>query len=279
MKLKNRGTQTANGVRVRGFHCRPSAGAIWSTGVQAMTTEMIDVGTVRGKNREEKIVGPFEWMPIDGRGHDCLFMVASSNQDPTNISSLTDEEMVPTWRLIPNDNNVAQRSVQVVPATSPQALITALRGASLWIENPDCTVASMRVKYRLPEVLADKGWKVVASNRDDEPFDLEPDVQEQTMLSVTAGDDFDPGEIEAATDRDIVVLVLADDGLVGGMTYRLDPTFSDTEETGVLIDSELIKGISLGDRVKSVKIRKIAPGAESQAAGPLRLNVDIELDN
>ena len=264
VKLKNRGTQTANGVRVHGFHCRPSAGAIWSTGVQAMTTAMIDVGTVRGKNREEKIVGPFEWTPtINGRGHDSLFMVASSNRDPSNTSSLTDEEIVATWRLIPNDNNVAQRSVQVVPATSPQALINALSGASLWIQNPGRTVASMRVEYRLPEVLANKGWQVTASNHDDEPFDLAPGVQEQTMLSVTAGDDFDPGEIKATTDRDIVVLVLADDGLVGGMTYRLDPTFSDTEETGVSIDSELIKGISLGDRrVKSVKIRKVSVDIE-----------------
>ena len=261
VKLKNRGTQTAYGVRVHGFHCRPSAGIRWPTDIQRMTTAVIDVGTVQGNNREEKIVGPFEWTPTaNGRGHDCMFMVASSNQDPSNTSSLTGEEIMATWRLVPNDNNVAQRSVQVVPATSPQALITALSGAGFWIQNPSLTDVSMRLKFRLPDVLWTKGWRVGALNHDEKPFDLAPGVQQEIKLSVTVGDDFDPTEIEATNDRDVLLEVLADDGLVGGMTYRLNPTLSDTEEAGVSIDAnESKKGLSLGDRwVKSLKIRKMS---------------------
>ena len=261
VKLRNRGTQTANGVKVHGFHCRPSAGISWPTGVQAMTTAMIDIGTLQGNNREEKSVGPFEWTPTaNGHGHDCLFMVASSNQDPSNTSSLTDEEIMATWRLVPNDNNVAQRSVQVVPATSPQALVSALSGVGLWIQNPSLTGVSMRLEFRLPDVLSNKGWWVGALNHDDEPFYLAPGVQQEIKLSVTAGDDFDPMEIEVTNDRDVLVLVLADDGLVGGMTYRLNPTLSDTEEARASIDAnELIKGFSLGDRwVNSLKIRKVS---------------------
>ena len=226
VKLRNRGTKTAHGVRVRGYHCRPTAGVTWPTDLQAMTTPMIDVvGTVWGKNREERIVGAFEWMPTtNGRGHDCLFMVASSNQDPSNTSSLTDSETIPTWRLVPNDNNVAQRSVHVVPAASSQALLAALNAATLWVRNPGRTDASMRFEFQLPQVLADNGWLIGAASPAEGRFPLAPGAQEETRISVTPGADFDPREIKAASDRDILVMVLADDGLVGGVTYRLDPT-------------------------------------------------------
>ena len=232
VKLKNRGTQTACGVTVHAFHCRPTAGVSWPTGVQAATTPMIYVEPVQGDNSEEKIVGPFKWTPTaNGRGHDCLFMVASSDQDPSNVSSLTAEEIMATWRLVPNDNNVAQRSVHVVPAKSRHALRNALDGASLWIRNPSLTVASMRLNFRLPDALVNKRWRLGVSNHDHETFDLPPGVEEETKLRVTAGDDFKPAEIVGC--RDIVVEVLADDGLVGGITYRLNTNGPDTEESAV----------------------------------------------
>ena len=224
VKVKNRGTRSAHGVKVHGFHCRPSAGVSWPTGVRAMTTAMIDVGTVPDESSQEPIVGPFEWTPTtDGRGYDCMFMVVSSNQDASNISSLTHEESIPTWRLVPHDNNIVQRSVHVVPATSSQALLAALNGASLWVRNPGLTDASMRLDYRLPRVLASKCWRVAVSDLDEQPFVLAAGAEEEVKLSFTAGDDFDPCDIKSS-DRDIVVRVLADDCVVGGMTYRLDPT-------------------------------------------------------
>ena len=233
VKVKNRGTQTACGVTVHAFHCRPTAGVSWPTCVKAATTPMIYVEPVQGDNSEERIVGPFKWTPTaNGRGHDCIFMVVSSDQDPSNIDSLTAEEVMATWRLVPNDNNVAQRSLHVVPAGSPQALMTALDGASLWIRNPSLTVASMRLNFRLPDALVNKCWRLEVSNHDHKTFDLAPGAEEEITLRVTAGDDFKPTEIKAGC-RDIVVEVLADDGLVGGITYRLNPNGSDTEETGI----------------------------------------------
>lgn len=43
VRIKNRGTQTANNVIVSGFHCRPSAGLTWPDDWQAMTTASINV--------------------------------------------------------------------------------------------------------------------------------------------------------------------------------------------------------------------------------------------
>ena len=241
VKVKNRGTRCAHGVKVHGFNCRPSAGVSWPTGVRPMTTAMIEVGTVKGKRCEEMIVGPFEWTPTtEGNGHDSVFMVVSSNQDASNTSILTHEESIAMWRLVPNDNNIAQRSVHFVPATSPEALLAALNGASLWVRNSGLTDASMRLDYQLPKVLEGKGWRVAASNFDEQPFVLAPGAEQEVKLSVTADDDFDPCDIKAATGRDIRVLVLADDGLVGGVTYRLDPTHADLDKDGVSVDSELI---------------------------------------
>lgn len=229
VKLQNRGMKTAHGVKVHGFHCRPSAGVSWPTGVQAMTKAMIDVGDV--KRNKKEIVGPFEWTPTDGRGHDCLFMVASSNQDPSNISRLSDEETIAAWRLVPNDNNIAQRSLHVVPAKSPEAVRGTLNGASLWVRNPGRTHAIMRLEFRLPQILEDNKWCVTASDLDQGWLVLAPGEEAEMKITV-CGADFDPWKIDAC-DRDIVVLVLADDGLVGGITYRLDPTLADAVETDV----------------------------------------------
>ena len=42
-------------------------------------------------------------------------------------------------------------------------------------------------------------------------------------IKLHPGKDFTPEDVKAAKDRDIRIDVLANDNLVGGMTYRLDP--------------------------------------------------------
>lgn len=86
VKVKNRGTQTAQNVVVKGYHTKPGAGLLWPGDFEAFTTPQVAVGTVGPNDGEEVLVGPFEWtlnldpairMPINhgkgGRGkRDCI---------------------------------------------------------------------------------------------------------------------------------------------------------------------------------------------------------------
>ena len=83
VRIKNRGTTTAKNVRVKGYHCKPSAGVSWPNDLQPMATAEIVVGSLLGNNAQEKIVGPFEWVPINNAwGHDCMFMIVSRQARP-----------------------------------------------------------------------------------------------------------------------------------------------------------------------------------------------------
>ena len=45
-------------------------------------------------------------------------MVVSAAGDPSNIDNYTAADAIPNWRLVPNDNNIAQRNTSV--ATKPK---------------------------------------------------------------------------------------------------------------------------------------------------------------
>jgi len=116
VKIKNRGTAVANNVIVRGYHCKPLAGVLWPNDLQPMTTPELSAGTLQPNNTEEKIVGPFEWTPVKNAwGHDSMLMIVSATSDPSNVDNLIAGEVVEDWRLVPNDNNIAQRNVKLAP--------------------------------------------------------------------------------------------------------------------------------------------------------------------
>jgi len=37
-------------------------------------------------------------------------MVVSAAGDPSNLDNFTSADAIPNWRLVPNDNNIAQRN-------------------------------------------------------------------------------------------------------------------------------------------------------------------------
>ena len=39
----------------------------------------------------------------------------SAAGDPSNVDNFTASETIPEWRLVPNDNNIGQRNVTVLP--------------------------------------------------------------------------------------------------------------------------------------------------------------------
>lgn len=122
VRVKNRGTTLAQNVKVRGFHLRPGRAAIWPTDFQPLTTADLAVGTLSPNNQQEKVVGPFAWVPAaDALGRDSLLMIVSANNDQSNIDHLTTGESIPDWRLVPNDNNIGMRTVVPVSGESEQS--------------------------------------------------------------------------------------------------------------------------------------------------------------
>ena len=119
VKIKNRGTEIANNVRVRGYHSKPGAGLLLPDDIQPLTTAELPAGTLAANNTEEKIIGPFEWIPeINANGFDSVFMVVYADNDASNLDNLTVGETIPDWRLVPNDNNIGQRNIVPVQGIS-----------------------------------------------------------------------------------------------------------------------------------------------------------------
>jgi zinc metalloprotease ZmpB len=225
VKIKNRGTQTANNVKVRGYHCRPSAGLLWPTELQAMTTAEISVGTLSGNNTEEKIIGPLQWTPvINAYGHDCMLMIVSADDDPSNIDNFTIGEVIPEWRLVPNDNNVGQRNVMPVPGGGGmEGLLRGLDGYSFWVGNPNLKTSTIELRVQLPEFLTATGWSMSFIGISNNLFELRSGKQQEVFMNLKPGKDFDKFQVEKAANTDIQISVFADDILIGGMNYRIDP--------------------------------------------------------
>jgi len=229
-KIKNRGTQTADGVVVRGFHTKPGAGLLWPTDFEPFDTAQLSAGSLAGNNSEEKVVGPFEWTPnINAYGHDCVLMIVGSTGDASNVDTFTAGEVIPEWRLVPNDNNVAQRNVHPVPgAGGSEGLLKAFEKISIWVRNPDPRRARMTFTVHLPTFLERAGWKLEVEGAGAKGLDLKPSKRRREVrLQLHEGKSFEADDVAAAARKpggtDIRVEVRSAGNLVGGMTYRLDP--------------------------------------------------------
>ncbi|MCU0836880.1 MAG: hypothetical protein MUC77_21005 [Chromatiaceae bacterium] len=227
VKIKNRGTQQAQNVVVYGYHTKPGAGLNWPGDFDALGTPSINVGTLNANNTEEKIVGPFEWTPnINGYGHDCMLMVVKAGGDAANIDNFTAGETIPEWRLVPSDNNIGQRNVNPIPgAGGEQGLMAGLNGMSFLVGNPNPRRGKMTFNVSLPSLLSRLGWRLDLVGVGD-GFTLASGAKREVFLKLHPGKPFTRDAVEATKDRDIRIDVLANDNLIGGMTYRLDPDLS-----------------------------------------------------
>jgi hypothetical protein len=117
IRVRNRGTQAASNISVRAYHCVPATGLVWPDDWQESPTGAVTVpGTLAPG--ADAIAGPFEWTP-EVVGHECLLATVSADGDRANTdpASLlpTAAGPIPHWRLIPFDNNIAQRNLAPVP--------------------------------------------------------------------------------------------------------------------------------------------------------------------
>jgi hypothetical protein len=122
VRVKNRGTQIARNCRVRAYHRRAGAARAWPDGFEPVTTTELVVGTVNARNTEEKVVGPFTWVPnADSSHQDCLLMIVSADGDASNVQHVTTGESIEEWRLVPNDNNLGLRNLAPGSADAERA--------------------------------------------------------------------------------------------------------------------------------------------------------------
>ncbi len=277
VKIKNRGTSVASDVIVKGYHCKPSAGVLWPNDLQSMTTAQLSAGTLQPNNTEEKTVGPFEWTPVTNAwGHDCMLMIVSATGDPSNVDNFTAGEVVEDWRLVPNDNNVAQRNVTLVPGGGGlQGLMAGLHGKGFWVGNPGRTSATIAVSVALPPLLARHGWRIGLRGLPADGIRLKAREQRLVTFDVHAGTPFTKTDATATTERDIVVTATADGAIIGGMVYRIDPeldmpfndrTPEDKKEGCRDKAKQLLDCLNLpGGKVKRVRVRKVAIDVEMES--------------
>jgi len=270
VRVRNRGTQTATGVVVRGYHCPPSSGLVWPDNWSAMNTAQLSApdippgGTV--------VVGPFTWVPTE-LGHECMLMEASCPGDRSNIDLATNLPCafgpVAHWRLIPFDNNLAQRNVVPVAAGGgASGLLASFKDRRFTANNPSDETVHIELEAILPSLLIERGWKVRFVNPPTPSFTLAPRASRDVRFELEGGAEFGPGEIERLGDHAIIRLrTLVDGAIVGGMSYALDPHLSRppspfpprkrASRSGGLAE-ELLEGLEVRRReVRSVEITKV----------------------
>ncbi len=218
VKVKNRGTQHANNVVVKGFHCRPSTGLVWPDDWQAMTTAELSVaGGIAPA--AEAIVGPFEWTPTEV-GHECLLVYANADGDQANAETVNGP--IPHWRLVPFDNNIGQRNVApVAGGGGAQALLRSFERRQFWVSNPYARTVQASVEVIMPEFLRARGWEVQFLNAGGASFTLGPRANRRMLIRLKAGAEFQAADIPAQAVIQLHTLV--EGRVVGGMHYQIDP--------------------------------------------------------
>lgn len=220
VRVKNRGRLTATNVFVRGFHSRPLTGLIWPGDWQAMTTAELPAGALASGGTT--VVGPFEWTPRVV-GHECLLMVARADGDRSNVDVVggTVTGSIPHWRLVPFDNNIAQRNVAPVRATRGKEIVKLLGELTFEIANTSRVKVDVRLEVALSPVLAKLGWH---ASLDDlkERFVLPPKKVAPVRLRIDPGEELSAEVLERYRPA-VEVKVLYNGHVVGGMTFPIEP--------------------------------------------------------
>lgn len=222
VKIKNRGTQTATGVIVRGFHCQPGAGLTWPDDWQPMVAAQLAAPDVAPNDAAEITVGPFEWIPSQP-DHECMLMIVSANGDASNIDNFDPGETIPEWRLVPHDNNIGQRNVSPVPGGGGGGGLLSAFPTRFLVRNPFDRLVSVELDASLPKLLGDRSWRVAFGSPGGAGFRLAPGQSREVVLQLEAGSEFSREDVGAAADRTLNVRVVADGIPIGGMSYELDP--------------------------------------------------------
>jgi len=264
VRIKNRGTQTATNVVVKGFHCLPGIGLVYPDDWAPMTTAQLSAPNLSAGDNTGVVIGPFEWTPSQV-GHECMFFSVSATDDPSNIDGRITGS-IPEWRLVPHDNNIAQRNVHpVAMSLSPDDL----RRRRFWLRNPFERQVNVKLQAALPAFLRERGWKLefVSSGRDS--FGMKVGAMKEIVFAMTPGRPIDRETLPAAaTDRTIGITAEVEGIPLGGMSYVIDADYVDpnhkhphgSDHTDICVRNaaELLRCLRLDlENVDDVEVRRI----------------------
>jgi zinc metalloprotease ZmpB len=107
VQVRNRGTEAATDPSVKVFQADPASGLEWpGAWTPTATAQLAASGPIASAG--ETVIGPFSWSP-PAAGTISLLASASATGDASNADTITGS--IANWRLVPNDNNLAQRDV------------------------------------------------------------------------------------------------------------------------------------------------------------------------
>jgi hypothetical protein len=219
VRVKNRGLQTANNVRVDAYHCLPGTGLAFPDDWQSMATATLPAsGPIPSGG--QTIVGPFKFVPTQV-GHECLLAIASADGDPGNDTTIAGT--IPENRFVPFDNNIGQRNVNPV-YPSLKRLVRQFREHILIVRNPFRDVRVATIDIQLPRFLKKLGWEIAVRSEGGSKFELGPREKRKVLLDIEPGEELKPDIVKSAIaegDSEIVMRTFLDGELSGGMSYPL----------------------------------------------------------
>jgi len=266
VRIKNRGTEAASDIVVKGYHCRPGTGLTWPDDWQPMTTTEVAVpGSLAAGG--STVVGPFEWTPTE-IGHECLLMAVSAPGDLANTETVTGP--IPEWWLVRHDNNIAQRNVApVAGGGGGLQLAASFRNRHFFVRNPMDRAVQVRLEVAMPAFLQERRYQLQFTNPGGATFTLAPGAEREVVMQMKEGLDFTAADVEQARYATIEVAAYYDGIPAGGMTYQIDPKMRRPAQELPAAEEpkpdcapnvkQLLGCVDLAEAdIKRVKIRKIS---------------------
>lgn len=230
VRVKNRGMQPAQNVRVDAYHALPGSGLAFPDDWAPMDTPTLSAPGPLAPGASV-ILGPFRFVPTVV-GHECLMAIAHATGDPGNDTTI--QGTIPEHRFVPFDNNIGQRNISPVRPTILD-IIKLFRKHLIWIRNPFRKPVVAKVEVTLPRFLQKLGWRIAIRSAGGAKFELGPRESRKVMLVLTRGKDFDADLLRQSIDRkddEIRISTLLDGELSGGMTYKLDFRMARDDDPG-----------------------------------------------
>ena len=222
VRIKNRGTQAASNVVVNAYTYRQNIGSIWPSGWKPMETPKVTYPS-QIPSGGSAVVGPFAWTPAKVTVESIMMAVSAtgdrSNIDPASYLPCASGP-IPTYRLIPFDNNIGLRNLAVIQALTGAELQKSLHGAQFTLENPYDRSVVATITVTIPKFLKDRNWDVGLGLAGNNTVALGPYGSKEITITISPGEDFKSSDIE---DQPIIRFSASIDGItVGGMSYLID---------------------------------------------------------
>jgi hypothetical protein len=159
VRVRNRGTQSAPDVAVKLFEADPASGLNWpGAWTPAATAQLAAAGPILPGG--QMVLGPFVWTP-QSAGVACLLASSSATGDPSNADTVNGP--LPHWRLVPFDNNLAQRNV-AVDVADPCEQMGHLADYIATLNLPQGLTQSLTAKLRNAKRQCERGHPTPACN-------------------------------------------------------------------------------------------------------------------